>query len=264
MLTTLLTNISLFNTSLVLLVEQKSKELDLEKSKSILNSKLASLGEMSAGIAHEINNPLTIISGTIRLLSNSTDNPEKTASRIETINKSCERITKIINGLRKFSRTSEKSIFVYHDIFNIIQETLVLTNSKSKQQNVPIFVECKKGTHIFCDEVEIEQVLINLISNSIDAVKDQSSKWVKVLVIEESAHIVVQVIDSGYGIPNEVSKKIFEPFFTTKEVGKGTGLGLSITKGILDEHNATITVVPNVPNTCFEIKFPKVKKTTHC
>ena len=110
---------------------------------------------------------------------------------------------------------------------------------------------------VFCDEVEIEQVFINLLNNAIDAVKDRPEKWVKISVFEDGNYVVIRTTDSGPGIPGNVRDKLFEPFFTTKSTGEGTGLGLSITKGILDEHNATITVVDESPNTCFEIKFPK-------
>ena len=99
---------------------------------------------------------------------------------------------------------------------------------------------------------------MNLINNSIDAVKETPEKWIKVEIYDESQTVVLRIIDSGSGIPENLRAKLFDPFFTTKPVGKGTGLGLSITKGILDEHKATIAVVDDVPNTCFEIKFPKI------
>jgi two-component system NtrC family sensor kinase len=96
-----------------------------------------------------------------------------------------------------------------------------------------------------------------LISNSIDAIKDQEDKWVKICAFDaqDTNEIVLQIWDAGKGIPPEVQKKLFEPFFTTKTVGEGTGLGLSIVKGILDDHGVSIRVLPDVPNTCFEIRF---------
>jgi C4-dicarboxylate-specific signal transduction histidine kinase len=121
------------------------------------------------------------------------------------------------------------------------------------------FQQSSTQAQIVCDEVEIEQVLVNLINNGIDAVKDRQDKWVKITVFEEGNTVVMRVMDSGPGIPESVRAKLFDPFFTTKKVGEGTGLGLSITKGILDEHKATITVVADCPNTCFEIRFPKAE-----
>ncbi len=234
------------------------QELELERIKSVKNAKLASLGEMSAGIAHEINNPLSIILGSVGLLSKFKENPEKWASKIEAIQKSCDRIARIVSGLRKFSRSGEKSSFAPHDLCDISQEVLILTESKSKRHHTSVSVECLTHVHILCDEVEIEQVMVNLINNAIDAVKSSNEKWVKVSIFEEGASVVMRVMDSGPGIPESVRDKLFHPFFTTKKVGEGTGLGLSITKGILDEHRATIGVVADCPNTCFEVKFPKV------
>ena len=124
-------------------------------------------------------------------------------------------------------------------------------------------IDCKGNAQILCDEVEIEQVLVNLVNNAIDAVKDQPKKWVKVSLSDDAESVVLRVTDSGPGIPDSVRDKLFEPFFTTKSVGEGTGLGLSITKGILDEHKATIAVVTDSPNTCFEIKFARAVAVQH-
>lgn len=233
------------------------RELEIERSKSIRNAKLASLGEMAAGIAHEINNPLAIISGSVGLLSKYSDDPKKIASKIETIKKSCDRITRIVFGLKKFSRSGDVANFKNYELSNIIDDVAFLVEAKAKRNSTPIIIDCQSRSQVFCDEVEIEQVLVNLINNAIDAVKKSPEKWVKVLLFNKDDKVVLRVIDSGQGIPEDVRNKLFEPFFTTKMVGEGTGLGLSITKGILDEHKATISVVVDSPNTCFEIKFPE-------
>ena len=100
--------------------------------------------------------------------------------------------------------------------------------------------------------------MINLIANSIDAVRAQAEKWIKIDVVEQSSGIVVKVIDSGVPISTELETKLFDPFFSTKMKGEGTGLGLSITKGILDEHNATIALDRSEATTCFTMQFPRV------
>lgn len=225
--------------------------------KSIRSSKLASLGEMSAGIAHEINNPLAIISGSVDLLSKMVDDPVKFTERVASIQKATHRITKIVNGLRKFSRRSAGNNYTEHSLSAIVRESLILTETKSQRQNTRVTFELKSESLIRCDEVEIEQVVINLIANAIDAVDEIDERWVKVEVLEDSESVLLRVTDSGPGIPEEIRRKIFEPFFTTKPVGKGTGLGLSISKGILEEHEATISLVQDIPNTCFEIRFRK-------
>ena len=222
-------------------------------------SKLASLGELAAGIAHEINNPLAIILGSVSLLAKYRDNPEKSASKIEAVQKSCDRIARIVSGLKKFSRSGEAASFRTHSLSDIAKEVLVLTESKSKRHLTPVMLECLTQAQILCDEVEIEQVLVNLINNGIDAVKSRAEKWVKISIVEDGPAVVLRVMDSGPGIPESVCAKLYDPFFTTKKVGEGTGLGLSITKGILTAHGATITVVAECPNTCFEIRFSKAE-----
>jgi len=235
--------------------------LEIQKLQIIRSSKLSSLGEMSAGIAHEINNPLTIISGSVGLLVKFSDNPEKWMSTVEKIKKSCDRIARIVSGLKKFSRTDEKKNLKNHNLTDIVKESLILVDAKSKQNATKILIDLQKVSSIICDEVEIEQVLVNLLSNAIDAAVNSPEKWVKVALFQESNQVVLRVMDSGSGVATDIRDKIFEPFFTTKKIGQGTGLGLSIVKGILDEHNATVTVRSEFPNTCFEIRFPVVSES---
>lgn len=211
--------------------EIKTKQdLEFERIKSVRNAKLASLGEMSAGIAHEINNPLAIIAGSAGLLVKCAAHPEKLASKVETIIKSCERISRIVKGLKKFSRSGDKSNIQNHDLCSIVKEATIIIDAKSKRHSVPVTLDCDSQSIVSCDEVEIEQVLINLVNNAIDAAKVKQEKWVKISVINDAHSVALRVIDSGDGIPEKIRDKLFEPFFTTKKVGEGTGLGLSITK----------------------------------
>lgn len=233
-----------------------AKELELEKVKSMRNAKLASLGEMSAGIAHEINNPLAIIAGTVRILPKFASDIAQLQKRIETIEGATHRISKIVNSLRKFSRSDERSEFKIHDLCEIVKEALTLTEPNASRHSTIVTFTAASDCHIFCDDIEIEQVLINLINNAIDAVKPLKEKWIKIELTKKHNAIVLRVKDSGFGITPEIKEKLFNPFFTTKPPGEGTGLGLSIVKGILDDHQATIDVLPIKPNTCFEIRFP--------
>ena len=242
--------------------EITERELELEKLKSIRNSKLASLGEMSAGIAHEINNPLAIILGTARALPKFVHLPEQLTAKIENIQAASERISKIVKSLRKFSRTSDKSEYKVHSLLKIVKESLILTEAKARRHATKISIDCKSDSRVFCEEIEIEQVLVNLIGNAIDAVKTLSERWVILQIHENNGLVVLQIRNSGPRINPEIEKKLFQPFFTTKPVGQGTGLGLSIAKGILNEHQATIELLADDPHTCFEICFLKdeVKK----
>ncbi len=233
------------------------KKLEIEKAKFLHSAKLASLGEMAAGIAHEINNPLAVIVGASALLTKSRIDEEKHRARVELINKSASRISKIVSGLKKFSRSSEKSNYKSENLLQIISEVLILVEPKAKTLSTPIFLEIPSELELFCDQVEMEQVFINLISNSLDAIKDLEDRWVKVVAFDEGEYLKIQVIDSGGGIEPHIMDKLFEPFFTSKPVGEGTGLGLSISKGILESHRAKIEIDGTHRNTCFEIRFPK-------
>ena len=163
--------------------------VELERARSIHSSKLASLGEMAAGIAHEINNPLAIISGTIWQISKASADPLKLKKKVDVIQRSCERITKIVKGLRKFSRSGDRAPFAVGSLAAILNEALVLTSAKIKRHDTAISVEANVAGNIHCDEVEIEQVLINLLNNAVDAVRDLPEKWVKVTLREDEKTI---------------------------------------------------------------------------
>ncbi len=238
--------------------DQKKAEqsLDAERVKSLRNAKFASLGEMCAGVAHEINNPLGIISGTADLLPKFIDNKDKLRSRVATIQDACERIAKIVKSLRKFSRSDEKAERAICSISDVVDDAIVLTNAKAKRHSTVVTFKSTSVQNIWCDEIEIEQVLVNLINNGIDAVKNQVERWLLISSFDDGAAVVLRVIDSGPGLSKESQLRLFQPFFTTKPVGHGTGLGLSIARGILEDHKATIELVQGEPNTCFEIRFP--------
>lgn len=232
--------------------------LEQERLKTIHSAKLASLGEMSAGVAHEINNPLAIINGTISLLSRYRDDEEKFNLKIDTIKKAVQRISKIVTGLRKFARASDSVEIIPNSLSTIVNEAIVITETKAKRYSVPIQSVLESEDKVLCDAMEIEQVIINLINNAIDAASSQDEKWVKVHVFEDTDDVVLRVIDSGPGILPEIESKLFQPFFTTKPVGEGTGLGLSICKGIIDHHKASLALNRSFKNTCFELRFKKM------
>lgn len=236
---------------------QLHQALDLERAKSLHSAKLASLGEISAGIAHEINNPLAIISANISLLQKFRADETKFESKLVAIQKSTLRIEKIVKALRKFSRTSDQSSLKMERLLDIVQESISLVDSRATHLSVNIGVEVDESLMIECDHLEIEQVLINLLNNAIDAVKSLETRWVLIRASAELNDIVLHVMDSGSGISPDIEEKLFQPFFTTKQVGEGTGLGLSISKGILDQHGAEISLNRSFSNTCFEIRFAR-------
>ena len=161
--------------------------------------------------------------------------------------------------MRKSSRVSQASDKRSHSLSGVIKESIGFCDLKSLRCGTPIFYDLETTAAVLCDDVSIGQVIVNLINNAIDAVKTLDEKWVRLRLFEDPEGVVLQVRDSGMGIAPEVAAKLFQPFFTTKPVGEGTGLGLSIIKGILDDHEATISILSDEPNTCFEVRFKKAQ-----
>jgi C4-dicarboxylate-specific signal transduction histidine kinase len=245
------------------LVEVRTKELELQKTKLVQSSRLAALGEMSAGIAHEVNNPLTVISGMaqkIRRTLETTDAPSKDSvfQNLEKINSMVHRISKIIQGLRTFAREGtfdKKTLLRVSDTLDAVKD---LTANRMIKKSVAF--ECileSTNLSVFASEVQLVQVLVNLINNATDAIDKIDNKWINLTAHEDPDWTFLQVTDSGNGIPEEIQEKMMQPFFTTKEAGVGTGLGLSISAGIISNMGGQLYYDKNSKHTCFVIKLPK-------
>ena len=240
-------------------LREAEKEREELRIQVIQSSKLASLGELAASIAHEINNPISIAEGAANQLNMFKDNPIKFASKVESIQRACIRISKIVGGLKRFSRSSEVLDLKKQSLSDIVREVLVLSSIRSNRDNTEVSCDIQCEAFIFVDEVSIEQVILNLINNAIDAVREREERWIKLFISQDEQFVIFRITDSGLGIPEPIHLKIFEPFFTTKPVGEGTGLGLSVCRGIIADHKATLELISNSPHTCFEIKFPKAE-----
>lgn len=244
-------------------VTEKKNQLQIieaERIKLIQTSKMASLGVMAGGVAHEINNPLAIIMGKADRILNaepSEVNFEFVQKHVRKIEQMTMRIAKIIKGLRSFSRNSDKDPFVEISIQNILEDTLEFCRERFNNHNIGLTVQGDLDLKCMARPTEISQVLLNLLNNSFDAVHDLPEKWVKVIVQDSSDWIRLMVIDSGHGIPKNIADRLMEPFFTTKPVGKGTGLGLSISRGIIEDHHGHFYIDHEHANTCFVIELPK-------
>ncbi len=226
------------------------------------NSKLATLGEMSASVAHEINNPLAIIAGKAhklkKLLAEQNIDKETSLQAIESIEKTVTRIEKIIKGLKTYARYSDSDQFTPSDLKTIIDESLVLIDLKLLKTNTKLIKPNLDHEVIFeCKEAQISQIIVNLVTNAIDAVSGLENSWVEIQVKDFEDKIEIRVLDSGTGIPLHLQKKMMQPFFTTKELGKGTGLGLSITSHMIKEHQGEFFIDNESANTCFVVTLPK-------
>jgi C4-dicarboxylate-specific signal transduction histidine kinase len=264
------TPVRLFGTSQDVSEQKRiSNLLSQQQMKMISNAKMASLGEMDGGVAHEINNPLAIIYGkanqVIREISERDPikfNREKAIADINKILQTTDRIAKIIKGLRSFSRNSEKDPMNLMPVRQILEEVLDLSQERFKHYSVDLKISVASESLIQCRPSQIGQVILNLISNAFDAVLPLPEKWVRVEASETPTHIEITVTDSGQGIPSNIVDKIMQPFFTTKDIGKGTGLGLSISRGIIEEHRGHLYYQQGFENTRFVLTLPKKQSST--
>ncbi len=242
--------------------DQKTAEahLEEEKQKSVQASKLATLGEMAAGLAHEVNNPLTIIFGYIRILEDELGSTqfdlEQGKKFLGLIKSAADRAAKIVSSLKEFARDGAQDPFEDYPSSEIMSMVLELSQERFKKNAVKLDIEMADDPVIHCRKLEISQVILNLLFNSFDAIQELNPKWVKVQIKKESGKILINVIDCGHGLVPEVAEKIFTPFYTTKKTGQGTGLGLSISQRIIVNHGGEIYYDNSSLNTKFVIKLP--------
>jgi signal transduction histidine kinase len=247
------------------LTEKRRLQAEIEESTHTAQAvKMATLGEMAAGIAHEINNPLSIIhalGGQMReLLSDEVPNIVELNGMASKIEDTVIRITKIVKALKSFSRDDSNDPLQDVLLQEIIHGTLELCGEKFKHRNIALSVSVEPATlAIRCHSVQFSQVLLNLLGNAYDAIDGlpEKEKWVRVEGCIKGSWAVVTVTDCGHGISPELEEKIMRPFFTTKGMGKGTGLGLSIAKRIVETYGGTIGVDRESKNTRFEIRLPR-------
>lgn len=227
-------------------------------------SRLSLLGEMAGGIAHEINNPLTIIKGKaavmLKQLATMPDDESKhrLLTHLQSIDQTVDRISAIVKGMKSFSRDAEKDPKTIVKLKDIFSEVLNLTSEKIKEQEIRLSVEGEENCQekINCNKVQIEQVLVNLMSNSIYEVDKLEDKWIKILIEKRQQNILIRVVDAGLGISPEAVEKLMIPFFTTKPTGHGTGLGLSICKGLVESHGGQFYYELYRGNTSFVVELP--------
>lgn len=243
------------------------KEIAEAKARLISSTKMAALGEMSGGIAHEINNPLTVIQARSFQLSQMVDqeklDPVKVKQAAESISRTADKIAKIIKSLRSFAREGTYDPFELVPVKQLIDETLEFCRTRFYNHGVEIEVaEMDAELEVECRLIQIEQVLLNLLNNSFDAIQNLEERWIRLSVKDlGDAGIELIITDSGHGIAPELHEQIMMPFFTTKEVGKGTGLGLSISSGIVRSHKGSLRIDPHAANTTFVVQLPKFQES---
>jgi len=241
------------------------KELKDTQFQLIQSGKLAALGEMSSGLAHEINNPLFLIKGfnnriKAELSDYNKDAYEKIRDYVEEINGNSQRIMKIINHFREFSRQAEHD-FTPISINDVVSRSFILLNEQLKLRSINIKQNLiAEDIKIMGSGNQLEQVFINIITNARDAIENVHGTNGGELVVctrREGKSAIVEFTDNGTGVDEEKQQRIFDPFYTTKEVGKGTGLGLSISHGIVTNHKGQISCKSKLgEGTSFKVEFP--------
>src|SRR3989339_512655 len=229
-------------------LERTNNELKTAQNVAMQSEKMAAIGQLAGGVAHEINNPIAVILGFSQVLTKRLLESDANCMPLRSIEREALRCKKLVNDLLTFSRTSKSSMEPI-DLNVAIDGALSLVETKAKMRNIGLIRNFDdKLPNITANSNQIQQVIINLCNNAIDAILESASDGQ--ITITTKCHdgfIEISVSDTGSGIPEEVRKHLFEPFFTTKEVGKGTGLGLSLVYEIVQKHKGTIEVESKLP-----------------
>ena len=240
----------------------------IERDQSIEHhSKMASLGEMASNIAHEINNPLTIIIGKAnQLLRAYTDKipwaDVKILANLKAIVDYSHRIDQIVRGLRNFGRDGSSDPFETVSLRGLLEETLIFCKGQLATREIEMVINIPRDIEVECQPVQISQIVVNLLNNAMDAIDTSSPQERKIWVDGDQSddNVSLTIRDSGPGVPPQIVNKIMQPFFTTKGKGKGTGLGLSVSDQIAKAHNGTLKLDLGVSNNCFRMTLPKRQK----
>ncbi|OHB76442.1 MAG: hypothetical protein A2Z34_06015 [Planctomycetes bacterium RBG_16_59_8] len=230
--------------TLVANFQQMTRKLKEMHAQLVQTAKLSSLGTMTAGIAHELNNPLTSVLGYTQLLLMRNDLDPKLRDILEKIGREGDRCRKIVQQMLQYSR-QETGAKTPCDIDKIVAETIALLREEMGHSWVVLDVRlAERPAIVLGDSVQLHQVFFNLIDNAFDALRevDRERRRLEIATQNDGELLRVIVRDTGPGIPKKALEKVFDPFFTTKQVGKGTGLGLSIAYGIVKDHKGSIRI----------------------
>ncbi len=231
----------------------------------IRQEKMASVGQVAAGVAHEINTPLGIILGYSQLMMDDFDKTSEVYGNLQVIERQTKVCRKIVADLLKFSRQSN-STRIEIDLTEVIEDVLAVTEHYLNISHILVTRSFEKNLpRIIGDAEKLRQVFINLFNNAHHAMEDGGVITISTRYNQKADEVIATVRDTGSGIPEKIQSKIFDPFFTTKEVGKGTGLGLSVTYGIIRDHGGVIGVESPVADpatgqktqgTAFHVRLP--------
>jgi len=248
-------------------IQRREQELRDKQEQLVQAGKLATLGELTTGVAHELNNPLNniglFVGNAVDLVDLGVADRERIVRELKNAMQQVRKATEIISHLRTFGRVASVSREPV-SIDQVIERALSLMQEQLRGRDIEIDLDLSPAAPVVVgNAIQLEQVFINLLTNARDAMADSPRKMVRIST--RVVHDVVDLVfsDTGSGIPEGLEQRIFDPFFTTKEVGQGTGLGLSITYGIIKDHGGTIAVA-NRPQggAVFQIRLPRAPADT--
>ena len=248
-------------------IQRREKELRDKQEQLVQAGKLATLGELTTGVAHELNNPLNniglFVGNAIDLIEHGLTDEEQIIRQLRHATQQVGKATEIITHLRTFGRAAPVSREPIA-LRQVIERALALMREQLRLRGIDVVVELgSREPVVLGNPIQLEQVFINLLTNARDAVANSPRKAIRISASVDSEAVELAFADTGHGIPTGLERRIFDPFFTTKEVGKGTGLGLSITYGIIKEHGGTISVVsPSGVGATFVIRLPLASPDT--
>jgi signal transduction histidine kinase len=225
------------------LVDEGERKLDLERQLRRAD-KLAAIGTLASGLAHEIGTPLNVIRGRAEHLLTNRQNPPRTAEGLEIIINQIDRISRIVRMLLNLGSGRERS-FMVCDLRQIVQRTLALLETEAARRGVACEVDLGDAPlPVRCDADQLQQVFVNLGVNALDAMDGGGTLTVAARLLDGGVHRAIRIVfaDTGPGISPEIRARIFDPFFTTKEPGKGTGMGLAVSEAIIRDHEGEIAV----------------------
>ncbi|HVJ64947.1 MAG TPA: PAS domain S-box protein [Bdellovibrionota bacterium] len=236
--------------------------IETERAQRAHVARLSALGQLAASIAHEINNPLTILLGQADVLVRASEKPTLDPQLIDrcahTIHSTVKRIALVIRGLRNSTRDGRNDEFEEFPLTEMLQDVLSLCKQRYLKHNIEIRLpEISPKTTLYGQKIQLEQVLVNIFNNAFDAVKDLKVKWVSLEFRQNDTHAIIEITDSGEGISPEIRRHLMLPFFTTKKAEEGTGIGLSISKAIVEQHGGDFYLDETSPHTCFVISLPR-------
>ena len=244
---------------------EKNKRLAAIKQREIEQAKFRAVSSLATGIAHEINNPLTVISIASSLLkraaSKESADKETILRTSEKLRQSVERMANTVQSLQVLGKTvtaGREKPYPFSAIIDDLKGVVISTFKKNGVNFDTVYINCSESDTLYCDKVKIVKALYHLVENALEAAVKAEEKWVRLEISKNESEDLFRVVDSGgRTISREIKEKMFDPFFTTKEVGAGAGLGLSAAKSLIEENLGTLVHCEQSPNTCFIVSLKR-------